>query len=78
MDEKTYGYMKERIERYEKLKEEIIKLNKILERVHKYPNSIHGVIIQGNSYYIPKDFEKVLVEYVHKKIEELDNMMEEI
>ena len=78
MDEKTYGYMKERTERYEKLKQEITKLNKILERVRKYPNSVHSVDIQGVSCYIPKDFEKVLVEYVHKKIEELDSMMEEI
>lgn len=78
MDEKTYGYMKERIERYERSEQEIIKLNKILERVRKYPNSVHSVTIQGNSYYIPKDFEKVLVEYVHKKIEELESMMGEI
>lgn len=78
MDEKTYSYMKERTEKYEKLKQEITKLNKILERIRKYPNSVHSVTIQGNSYYIPKDFEKVLVEYVHKKIEELDSMMEEI
>ena len=78
MDEKTYGYMKERIERYERLEQEIIKLNKILERVRKYPNSVHSITIQGVSCYIPKDFEKVLVEYVHKKIKELENMMGEI
>ena len=78
MDEKTYSYMKERTERYERLKQEITKLNKILDRIRKYPNSVHSVIIQGVSCYIPKDFEKVLVEYVHKKIEELDNMIEEI
>lgn len=78
MDEKTYGYMKERIERYEELKQEIINLNKILDRICKYPNSVHSITIQGVSCDIPEDFEEVLVEYVHKKIEELDSMMEEI